>query len=176
MRVKGKGRYHGPNRDILCRIKNIHDKIQHCEENEIGQWTRQRKSAEVGKKKCQRNGRNDGARKHPRFELAPARLCLIDDISNKRIDKELAYTKHENDGRDDANHVNVPLLIIGLEQIARDENHKIGADHGIEHIMTKSSACITNALQQLAFHNIFTSPRLADSRFHIGDNAVCDTF
>ena len=77
----------------------------------------------------------------------PTRLRLIDQVADERIDEEPEDTEHEDDRRDDTDHVSIVARVVRVEQVTRDENHEVRADHGVEDVMTKRAARIADALQ-----------------------------
>ena len=74
-------------------------------------------------------------------------LRLIDQVADERIDEELEDTEHEDDRRDNADHVSIMTRVVRMEQVTRDKNHEVGADHSVEDVMTKRAARIADALQ-----------------------------
>lgn len=151
MRVKGQGRDHRPDSDILGRVEYIHDEIDDSENDKIERRIRDSQTAHVRKQQCQRDSGDKCTDENPWLESSPARLGLIDDVADERIDKELRDAQHEDYRRDNTDHIGIARRILRTEQVARDENHEVRAQHGIEHIMAKGSAGISNAWPHTAF-------------------------
>ena len=93
---------------------------------------------------------DESADDDPWFEAAPARLRLIDQVADERIDEELEDTEHEDDRRDDADHILVMTRVAGVEEVARDENHEIRREHRVKHIMAERAACVSDARPNLS--------------------------
>ena len=147
MRIKGKSRDHGPDCNVLGAVEDIHDEVDDGEENQVERRVRDRQAAEVREQESQRDGCDESADDDPWFKTAPARLRLIDQVADERIDEELEDTEHENDRRNNADHVGIMTRVVRVEQVTRDKNHEVGADHSVEDVMTKRAARIADALQ-----------------------------
>ena len=147
MRIEGKSRDHGPDSNVFCTVEDIHDEVDDGKQDQVERRVRDRQAAEVREQECQRDGCDERADDDPWFEAAPTRLRLIDQVADERIDEELKDTEHEDDRRDDTDHVSIVARVVRVEQVTRDENHEVRADHGVEHVMTKRAARIADALQ-----------------------------
>ena len=151
MRIERQRRNHGPDGDVFRAVENVHDEVNDCKENQIRRRARSRKAAEVREERGERNRCNERADENPGLETAPARLRLVDDVADERIDEELCDAKDEDDRRDNADHVLVMARIAGIEQVARDENHEVRREHCIEYVVTERAAGICDARPYTAF-------------------------
>ena len=145
MRVERERGDHRPDRYILCRVEHIHDEINEGKEHEIEHRVRHRQPAHVREENRKRDRRNECTDEHPRLELAPACLGLINRIADKGIDEQLGDTQNEDDRRHNADHIGIVLMVVGVEQIARDENHEVRRQHHVEHIVPERTAGIGDA-------------------------------
>ncbi len=151
MGVERKCRNHGPDGDVLRAVEDIHDEVNDCKENQIRRRARCRKAAEVREQSCERNRCDEGANENPGLETTPARLRLVDDVADERIDEELCDAEDEDNRRDNADHVLVMARIAGIEQVARDEDHEVRREHCIEYVVTERAACVCDARPYTAF-------------------------
>ena len=150
MGVKGQRRNHGPDGDILRTVKDIHDKVNDCEKNQIKCRIRDRQPAEIREEQRERDSGDKGANEHPGLEAPPARLRLVDDVADERVDEKLRDAQDEDDRRDDADHILVMTRVAGVEEVARDENHEIRREHRVKHIMAERAACVSDARPNLS--------------------------
>ena len=171
-RVERERRDHRPDGNILCRVKNIHNEIEQCEEDEVEHRIRYRQPAHIREENRQRDRRDERAHDDPRLELAPTRLRLVNRIADKGIKKEFTDAQYKNDRRYNSDHIGIVLVIVGVEQIARDKDHEVCTEHSIEHIMSEGAAGIRDARPELALFVRHGKPSSAFDRADVGNDAV----
>ena len=142
---------HRPDGDVLCTVENIHDEVNDCKEDQIRRRARSREAAEVREQCRERDRCDERADENPRLETTPARLRLVDDVADEWIDEQLCDAQHEDDRRDNADHVLVMARVAGIEQVARDEDHEVRREHCIEYVVTERAACVCDARPYTAF-------------------------